>query len=88
MPLGTAGHGRRVSRVADLERGDRVSAGVLSQTVVFLHWPGARKTSGTMGGAPQAEIGHDVAVIDLVLCLLYTSPSPRDVEESRMPSSA
>ena len=25
---------------------------------------------------------------DLALCLLYTSPSPRDVEESRMPSSA
>ena len=25
---------------------------------------------------------------DLVSCLLYTSPSPRDVEESRMPSSA
>ena len=24
----------------------------------------------------------------LALCLLYTSPSPRDVEESRMPSSA
>ena len=27
-----------------------------------------------------------VAVQDI--CLLYTSPSPRDVEESRMPSSA
>ena len=30
--------------------------------------------------------------LDLILvmsvCLLYTSPSPRDVEESRMPSSA
>ena len=25
---------------------------------------------------------------DLRDCLLYTSPSPRDVEESRMPSSA
>ena len=25
---------------------------------------------------------------DLTICLLYTSPSPRDVEESRMPSSA
>ena len=25
---------------------------------------------------------------DPVICLLYTSPSPRDVEESRMPSSA
>ena len=25
---------------------------------------------------------------DNISCLLYTSPSPRDVEESRMPSSA
>ena len=24
----------------------------------------------------------------VICCLLYTSPSPRDVEESRMPSSA
>ena len=24
----------------------------------------------------------------IAYCLLYTSPSPRDVEESRMPSSA
>ena len=26
--------------------------------------------------------------IEVRICLLYTSPSPRDVEESRMPSSA
>ena len=26
--------------------------------------------------------------VEVLLCLLYTSPSPRDVEESRMPSSA
>ena len=26
--------------------------------------------------------------IEVEDCLLYTSPSPRDVEESRMPSSA
>ena len=26
--------------------------------------------------------------MQLTTCLLYTSPSPRDVEESRMPSSA
>ena len=25
---------------------------------------------------------------EIIFCLLYTSPSPRDVEESRMPSSA
>ena len=30
---------------------------------------------------------HGDDTIDIV-CLLYTSPSPRDVEESRMPSSA
>jgi len=31
----------------------------------------------------------DHEIIDRpVICLLYTSPSPRDVEESRMPSSA
>ena len=28
------------------------------------------------------------SIIDACTCLLYTSPSPRDVEESRMPSSA
>ena len=28
------------------------------------------------------------AVVVAYTCLLYTSPSPRDVEESRMPSSA
>ena len=29
-----------------------------------------------------------IALALLIICLLYTSPSPRDVEESRMPSSA
>ena len=33
--------------------------------------------------------GYDVKrVMNITDCLLYTSPSPRDVEESRMPSSA
>ena len=27
-------------------------------------------------------------IVEFNICLLYTSPSPRDVEESRMPSSA
>ena len=31
---------------------------------------------------------HERGGQPLVFCLLYTSPSPRDVEESRMPSSA
>ena len=36
-------------------------------------------------------INLDQSIVDervLLVCLLYTSPSPRDVEESRMPSSA
>ena len=33
----------------------------------------------------EIGLGHHPDSID---CLLYTSPSPRDVEESRMPSSA
>ena len=35
-------------------------------------------------GAPTASAFKKAAKT----CLLYTSPSPRDVEESRMPSSA
>ena len=35
---------------------------------------------GTMSPFQHGEV--------FVTCLLYTSPSPRDVEESRMPSSA
>ena len=36
-------------------------------------------SSTKFGDAGSAQVGD---------CLLYTSPSPRDVEESRMPSSA
>ena len=32
--------------------------------------------------------GENVYPAEVENCLLYTSPSPRDVEESRMPSSA
>jgi len=32
------------------------------------------------------ELGPDIVLMDF--CLLYTSPSPRDLSTSRMPSSA
>ena len=46
--------------------------------------------------ADMADIVNDITGVDQsevtfeksFVCLLYTSPSPRDVEESRMPSSA
>ena len=34
------------------------------------------------------QVGTTVFRPPYTPCLLYTSPSPRDVEESRMPSSA
>ena len=43
--------------------------------VTVTHTPGE-------GSSPTIAIGQDVA------CLLYTSPSPRDRQKSRMPSSA
>ena len=38
------------------------------------------------GGDAAFAAGTDIS--QFRTCLLYTSPSPRDVEESRMPSSA
>ena len=37
---------------------------------------------------PNRQGGRFIASHIRIPCLLYTSPSPRDVEESRMPSSA
>ena len=34
------------------------------------------------------RIAEATSAARVATCLLYTSPSPRDVEESRMPSSA
>ena len=47
----------------------------------------------TNGGIEKEEIGREYLETQhggtwMKCCLLYTSPSPRDVEESRMPSSA
>ena len=36
----------------------------------------------------RGAITNTLNKLELSGCLLYTSPSPRDVEESRMPSSA
>ena len=38
--------------------------------------------------APKPAKITATPILTVNTCLLYTSPSPRDVEESRMPSSA
>jgi len=44
----------------------------------------------TASSAPETEPDDNAEELESYSkgCLLYTSPSPRDVEESRMPSSA
>ena len=37
---------------------------------------------------PEARLTYQIEDADLNICLLYTSPSPRDLSTSRMPSSA
>jgi len=61
--------------------GSRGAAGVILIT-----------TKKGVKGAPKVDVSYSMAVSEPLalpdICLLYTSPSPRDVEESRMPSSA
>ena len=66
----------------------------LSKKQVFIF--GSILASGCLSGAfliaLYIEYLHNPVFHSFVqsrgICLLYTSPSPRDVEESRMPSSA
>ena len=45
-------------------------------------------TVGYDGKPLIKEINIQLNKGEILTCLLYTSPSPRDVEETRMPSSA
>ena len=82
--------------VAMEETVEMLSTQDLSGLAVF--WDGCVCwTKGRMGLAMKALLGPEkLAVLSpksrlarlYMICLLYTSPSPRDVEESRMPSSA
>ena len=64
--------------------------------ILFADEPTGNLDSDTSDSVVQAleELNsiHGITIVivthDTSVCLLYTSPSPRDVEESRMPSSA
>ena len=53
-----------------------------------IHYINAKNIVLTNNNNDNLEKLCDTYFINILDCLLYTSPSPRDVEESRMPSSA
>ena len=68
---------------------------ILTGDLDVLGWfQSAGRLSVKIDGAPAIVwgrcpvTGRQFVGTKSVFCLLYTSPSPRDVEESRMPSSA
>ena len=83
-------------RVQELARHFDVSHVTVSRTVGRLQKDGLLETAPykpitlTIKGrklADRVRKRHEV-VLEFLLCLLYTSPSPRDRQKSRMPSSA
>ena len=54
--------------------------GLFGTVVGMIEIFGSQNATGT--GANPAQLAHGIS------CLLYTSPSPRDKRQSRMPSSA
>ena len=70
-----------VSLFSDEEEVDR--GGIEEITVT------AEKRTSTVSDTSMSITAFDSSLIeDLGICLLYTSPSPRDLRKSRMPSSA
>ena len=59
----------------------RIGAAYAAKTVCSNVFVAGRDSAGVLAHDVQAP-GHPI------LCLLYTSPSPRDRQKSRMPSSA
>ena len=75
-----------INRLISTNQNNEESKKLLIDFAIYLnHWDVARENiKGLIGSNPSREICLFMSEI----CLLYTSPSPRDLSTSRMPSSA
>ena len=60
---------------------------------LLISWPLARAKISATELKAKSDVATELAqlheqVKQIAICLLYTSPSPRDRQKSRMPSSA
>ena len=79
--------------IGPLERGQATTLGNSLRRVLMGGLEGSAVTAVRIAGinheyATIPGVKEDVLDILLNCCLLYTSPSPRDISGSRMPSSA
>ena len=78
-------------------RGIALTLAAEGADVAFCHYKDDEKASQTVADiealgrkafAADCDVSSTSAIKDFYACLLYTSPSPRDLSTSRMPSSA
>ena len=62
--------------------------GIGKEHALELARRGAKVVVNDLGGSVDGSGASDAANEVVDICLLYTSPSPRDISGSRMPSSA
>mgnify|MGYP002682417332 CR=1 FL=1 len=88
IPIGFAGHLGNNPFTQDLEKAKELfaNAGVTEGAVIPFTVATGTGPGGVDWATIAASIQADLAQIGI--CLLYTSPSPRDRTRSRMPSSA
>ena len=84
---------RSVIAVPPLARHDDLSLNEAANKALLGHLEAGGVRNVMYGGNANfynVAVSEYARIVDMLagLCLLYTSPSPRDVEESRMPSSA
>ena len=58
------------------------------ETEAAILLSGGQPAGGVYSGTGVTGTNFDATVAGVGICLLYTSPSPRDRQKSRMPSSA
>ena len=66
----------------------RVHRRVLTQDARYQVYMARSNLSGEIVALKKVRMDNEKEGFPITACLLYTSPSPRDKRQSRMPSSA